>query len=306
MTVATIPSQVGRTAIVTGANTGIGLEVASALAAAGTTTVLACRNDQRAATGRDQILRLHPDADVELLRLDLADLVQVADAAAEAAARFGRVHLCVNNAGLMVRSRSTTAQGFEMTFGVNHLGHFAWTGLLLPALLAAPNSRIVTVTSLAHLQATMDWDDLMGQRRFKPTVAYRRSKVANLLHSFELQRRLTASELPGARCTTTVAAHPGIAATTFWENAAGPTFRWAARSFDAVIAVLFSTTAEGAVPVLHAATSEDVMPGRCYGPRVAQRWGRPGVVRSSRETLDVSAATRLWDISEELTGVKVL
>ena len=301
-----IPSQVGRTAIVTGANTGIGLEVASALAAAGATTVLGCRNDQRAASGREKILRRHPDADVELLHLDLADLVQVADAATEATARFGRVHLCVNNAGLMVRSRSTTAQGFETTFGVNHLGHFAWTGLLLPALLAAPESRIVTVTSLAHLQATMDWDDLMGRRRFKPTVAYRRSKVANLLHSFELQRRLAASGLPGATDTSAVAAHPGIVASTFWENAAGPTFRWAARVFDAVVAVLFSTTAEGSVPLLHAATSEDVVPGQCYGPRVAQRWGRPGVVRSSRETLDVSAATRLWEISEELTGVEVL
>jgi NAD(P)-dependent dehydrogenase (short-subunit alcohol dehydrogenase family) len=305
--VVTIPSLlVGRIAIVTGANTGIGLEVASALAAAGATTVLACRNDQRAASGREQILRRHPDADVELLRLDLADLVQVTDAAAEATARFGRVHLCVNNAGLMVRSRSTTAQGFETTFGVNHLGHFAWTGLLLPALLAAPDSRILTVTSLAHLQAKMDWADLMGTRRFKPTVAYRRSKVANLLHSFELQRRLATSELPGTRDTSALAAHPGVAATTFWENAAGPTFAWAARLFDAVIAVLFSTTSEGAVPVLYAATSEDVVPGQCYGPSVAQRWGRPGVVRSSQETLDVNAATRLWDISEELTGVKVL
>ncbi len=301
-----IRSQDGRTAIVTGANTGIGLEVAAALAAAGAKTVLACRNDQRAAAGRGQIRRRHPGADVELLRLDLADLVQVADAAAEAIARFGRVHLCVNNAGLIVRSRSVTAQGFETTFGVNHLGHFAWTGLLLPALLAAPDSRIVTVTSLAHLQATMDWDDLMGKNRFRPTVAYRRSKVANLLHSFELQRRLASSELQGARDTSAVAAHPGIAASTFWENAAGPTFRWAARLSNVLIAVLFSTTSQGARPILHAATTEDVMPGQCYGPSVAQRWGRPGVVRSSDETLDISAATRLWEVSEELTGVKIL
>jgi NAD(P)-dependent dehydrogenase (short-subunit alcohol dehydrogenase family) len=301
-----IPAQTGRTAIVTGANTGIGLEAAASLAAAGATTVLACRNDQRAAGGRDEILRRHPGADVEVLRLDLADLVQVADAAAEARERFEQVHLCINNAGLIVRSRSVTAQGFETTFGVNHLGHFAWTGHLLPALLAAPDSRIVTVTSLAHLQATMDWDDLMGERRFKPVAAYRRSKIANLLHSLELQRRLSTSSLTGAADTSAVAAHPGIAASTFWENAAGPNLRWAARAFDVGVAVVFSTTAQGAIPVVHAATTDDVEPGCCYGPRIAQRWGSPGRVRPSTEARDPEAARRLWSISEELAGIEVL
>ena len=211
-----------------------------------------------------------------MLRLDLADLVQVADAAAEARDRFDQVHLCINNAGLIVRSRSVTAQGFETTFGVNHLGHFAWTGHLLPALLAAPDSRIVTVSSLAHLQATMDWDDLMGEGRFKPVAAYRRSKIANLLHSLELHRRLSTSPRPGASDTTAVAAHPGIAASTFWQNAAGPNLRWAARTVDIGVAIVFSTTAQGATPVVHAATAEDVEPGCCYGPRIAQRWGSPG------------------------------
>jgi NAD(P)-dependent dehydrogenase (short-subunit alcohol dehydrogenase family) len=301
-----IPAQTGRTAIVTGANTGIGLEVAASLAAAGAKTVLACRNDRRAAAGRDEIVRRHPTADVEVLRLDLADLVQVADAAAEARDRFDQVHLCINNAGLVVRSRSVTAQGFETTLGVNHLGHFAWTGHLLPALLAAPTSRIVTVTSLAHLQAAMDWDDLMGEGRFKPVAAYRRSKIANLLHSLELQRRLSASRRPGASDTTAVAAHPGIAASTFWQNAAGPNLRWAARVFDVGVAVVFSTAAQGATPVVHAATGEDVAPGCCYGPRLAQRWGGPGLVRPSTEARDPEAARRLWSISEELTGIEVL
>jgi NAD(P)-dependent dehydrogenase (short-subunit alcohol dehydrogenase family) len=135
-----------------------------------------------------EILRRYPATDVELLRLDLGDLRQIADAAAEARERFGEVHICVNNAGLMVRSRTVTVDGFETTFGVNHLGHFAWTGHLLPALLAAHDSRIVTVSSLAHLQATMQWDDLMGEQTFRPVAAYRRSKIANLLHSFELVR----------------------------------------------------------------------------------------------------------------------
>ena len=192
-----VASQDGRVAIITGANTGIGLETAAALAAAGAKTVLACRNDERAAAARAEILRRHPTADVELLRLDLADLRQVADAAAEATERFGQIHVIVNNAGLITRSRSVTVDGFETTFGVNHLGHFAWTGHLLPALLAAPDSRVVTVSSLAHLQATMRWDDLMGEQEFKPVAAYRRSKVANLLHSSELQRRLSRSDAAG-------------------------------------------------------------------------------------------------------------
>ena len=301
-----IAPQSGRTAIVTGANTGIGLETAAAFAAAGARTVLACRNDERAEAGRTEILRRHPGTDVELLRLDLADLEQVADAAAEARERFEQVHVCVNNAGLIMRSRSVTAQGFETTIGVNHLGHFAWTAHLLPALLAAPDSRVVTVSSIAHLQATMDWDDLMGEQRFKPVAAYRRSKLANLLHSLELARRLSGSDRPGTTDTMAVAAHPGIAASTFWENAAGPNLRWAARTMDAGIALLFSTTAQGAIPIVHAAVADDVEPGCCYGPRIAQRWGRPGLVQPSAEAHDPEAARRLWSISEELTGVEVL
>lgn len=299
-----VPSQQGRVAIVTGANSGIGLETAAALAAAGAKTVLACRNDQRAADARSEIVRRHPDAEVEALRLDLGDLRQVAAAATEAKERFGQVHLCVNNAGLIARSRTETVDGFETTFGVNHLGHFAWTAHLLPALLAAPGSRIVTVSSLAHLQASMDWDDLMGETSYKPVAAYRRSKLANLLHSAELQRRLSSSDRPGASDTVAVASHPGIAASPFWENAAGPRWRWAARTFDVGIGLMFSTAAQGAIPVAHAATTEPVEAGRCYGPRIAQRWGRPGLVRPSPEAGDQEAGKRLWALSEELTGAR--
>ena len=300
-----VPSQRGRTAIVTGANSGIGLETAAMLASAGAKAVLACRNEERAAAARAEIARRHPDADVEVLRLDLGDLAQVAAAATEAKERFGPIHVCVNNAGLIERSRSETIDGFETTFGVNHLGHFAWTAHLLPALLTAPDSRIVTVSSLAHLQASMRWDDLMGQKGFKPTVAYRRSKLANLLHSFELQRRLSASSVRGASDTVAIASHPGIAASPFWENAAGPRLRVAARVLDSGIGLLFSTAAQGAVPVVHAATAEGVVAGRCYGPRIGQRWGRPGLVRTSPDTCDPDAGRRLWAASEELTGLTV-
>ena len=164
LTTRSIPSQRGRVAIVTGANSGIGFETAGALAAAGAKTVLACRNDERAAAACAEVVLRHPGADVEVLRLDLGDLAQIAAAAAEAKERFGPIHLCVNNAGLLGRSRSVTADGFETTFGVNHLGHFAWTADLLPAILAAPDGRVVTVSSLAHLQTSMNWDDLMGEQ----------------------------------------------------------------------------------------------------------------------------------------------
>ena len=288
------------TAIVTGANSGIGLVTAGRLAAGGARTVLACRSDERARAARDQLLRRHPDAEVEVLRLDLADLRQVADAGAEAVDRFEQVHLCVNNAGMIVRSRSTTVDGFETTFGVNHLGHVAWTAHLLPAVLAAPGSRVVTVSSLAHLKATMAWDDLQGERDFQPTMAYRRSKLANLLHSFELQRRLAAA---GVTDTIAVAAHPGVAASNFWASGAGPGLAWAGRIANAGIAVVFNTTRQGARPIVHAATDPDVVAGRVYGPRFAQRWGAPDEVQPSAAALDVDAAARLWQISEELTGV---
>jgi NAD(P)-dependent dehydrogenase (short-subunit alcohol dehydrogenase family) len=279
--------------------------VASALAAAGARAVLACRNDERAAAAQAELLRRHPSALVETLRLDLGDLAQIASAAAEARERFGPIHVCVNNAGMIARSRTETVDGFETTFAVNHLGHFAWTAHLLPALLEAPASRVVTVSSLAHLQTSMDWDDLMGARAFKPVTAYRRSKLANLLHSAELQRRLAGSSVAGAADTVAVASHPGIVASPFWENAAGPRLRWAAKAFDAAIRLVFSNAAQGAVPVVHAAAAESIEPGRCYGPRVAQRWGRPGVVHVLPEAEDPEAGRRLWARSEELTGVTV-
>jgi NAD(P)-dependent dehydrogenase (short-subunit alcohol dehydrogenase family) len=295
----------GRVAVVTGANSGIGFEVARALACGGAKTVLACRSGKRGTTARSAILDRHPFADVELLRLDLADLSQIAEAAAEAIERFGVIDLCVNNAGLINRSRSQTVDGFESTFAVNHLGHFAWTAHLLPALLAGSASRVVTVSSIAHLQTSMDWSDLQGLHDFRPVTAYRRSKLANLLHSFELHRRLLASKLPAASNALAVAAHPGIAASSFWENAVGPRLKLAARAFDICIASIFSTATQGASPILYAATEGGVVGGRFYGPRIAQRWGRPGPVEPSLEACDPVAARRLWIASEELTGITV-
>lgn len=299
----TMPSQRGRTAIVTGANSGLGLETAAALAGAGATVVLGCRSTERAGDARACILGRFPDADVAVLRLDLADQRQVADAASEAVERFGVVHLCINNAGLLTNERSTTVDGFEMTFGVNHLGHFAFVGRILPALLAAPDGRVVTVSSVAHKKAALPFDDLQGERAFKPVRAYRQSKLANLLFTLELQRRLEASRATGAATTSAVSAHPGVAATSFFDNAASAALKRPAQVLNAAIRVLFLSASEGARPTLRAATASDAPPAACYGPRVAQRWGHPVPVAPSKRALDPADALRLWEISTDLTGV---
>jgi NAD(P)-dependent dehydrogenase (short-subunit alcohol dehydrogenase family) len=298
-----IPSQAGRTAIVTGANSGIGLETAAALAGAGARVVLGCRSPERAAGARACITGRFPEADVALLRLDLADQRQIADAAGEVLDRFGAIDICINNAGLLTNARATTPDGFEMTFGVNHLGHFAFVGRVLPALLAAPNARVVTVTSMAHKSATLPFDDLHGERGFKPVRAYRQSKLANLLFTLEMQRRLGGSAAVGAETTSAVAAHPGVAATSFFGNAARPAFRLPAQLLNAAIGVLFLSASEGARPSLRAATDREALPAACYGPRIAQRWGRPAPVAPSKHALDADDAQRLWDISSDLTGV---
>lgn len=240
---------------------------------------------------------------MDVLRLDLADQEQIADAAGEVLSRFGAVDICVNNAGLLTNERSTTVDGFETTLGVNHLGHFAFVGRILPALLAAPRARIVTVTSMAHKRATLPFDDLHGERAFRPVRAYRQSKLANLLFTLELQRRLTASNVSGADTTIAVSAHPGVAATSFFDNAASAALRGPAKLLDAAIRVLFLSAHDGARPSLRAATDASVRPGACYGPRIAQRWGQPVSVATSRRSTDVDDAGRLWEISTELTGV---
>ncbi|MFK4103950.1 oxidoreductase [Streptomyces sp. NPDC019531] len=293
-----IPDQSGRVTVVTGANSGIGYVTARELARRGARVVLACRSEARGVDARGRLVGEIPDADVEFARLDLGDLASVREFVT--AYPYDRLDLLVNNAGVMALPYGTTADGFEAQFGVNHLGHFALTGLLLPTLLATPAARVVTVSSPAHALANIDIDDLNSERRYRRWVAYARSKSANLLFVHELARRLAAhgSDIVAA------AAHPGYAATNL--QAAGPRMagRKGVERFMRVGNRFFAQSADaGALPTLYAATAPDVPPDSFTGPSLAGLRGSPAPTWRAPWTRNDQAAQRLWAASEELTGV---
>jgi len=288
-----LPDLTERIAIVTGANSGIGLETARALAGAGAGVILACRSRERAEAAISSIRKCHPDARVRFEALELADLTSVTAFVARFTEQFDRLDLLVNNAGVMVPPRRFTAQGYELQFGVNHLGHFALTGLLLERLLATPDARIVNVASLAHRIGRMNFEDLDFEARgYQPWAAYGQSKLANLLFTLGLQGRLAAS---GSRMRV-VAAHPGWTGTDLQRNA----------PFAAMLGpVLAMTPRAGARPTLRAATDPDAAPAAYYGPNGFQELrGAPVVVGRTRAALDANAASRLWSESEARTGVR--
>ncbi|MEV6573698.1 oxidoreductase [Streptomyces sp. NPDC051577] len=303
-----IPDQSGRTAVVTGANSGIGLVAARELARAGAGVVLACRS---AARGRAAAVRLRaevPGADVEFMPLDLADLGSVREFARAWSQRHDTLDLLVNNAGVMALPYGRTADGFESQFGVNHLGHFALTGLLMPRILAAGDrARIVNLSSAFHALGDIDHEDLNAERGYRRWIAYGRSKTANLLFTHELSRRLAAA----GSGIVTAAAHPGYASTNLHVAAAPRAGRTltsriavaANAGVNAVgIAVVAQSAEAGALPTLYAATAPGVRPDAFIGPRLGWR-GAP--VRSWRAkwTLDDASGERLWAASEKLTGV---
>jgi len=299
-TAANVPSQSGRVAVVTGASGGIGLETARVLAERGATVVLACRDERKADQAAGQIRSTAPDADVRPAHLDLASLGSVRQAAAEILASCPRLDLLINNAGVMYVPFQRTEDGFELTLGTNHLGHFALTGLLLPRLLETPGSRVVTVSSVAHRYGKMHFDDLMLTSHYQPDPAYGQSKLANLLFSYELQARLAAA---GAG-TAALAAHPGVVLTDLWRTSPGwqralisprlrPINSWAAQPVS-----------QGALPSLRAATDPAAQGGEYYGPGGFHEYtGSPGRVESTAASHDPAAQRRLWDVSEQLTGV---
>lgn len=288
-----MPDLRGRTAVVTGANAGLGHEIAAALAAHGAAVVLACRNAERAEEAVRRIHRRVPDAQVHASALDLADLTSVAAFADDLRKNHDRLDILVNNAGLMAIDEARTTSGFEMQFGVNHLGHFALTARLMPLLLHTPGSRVGTMSSINHRAArtAIEADDVPYQRM----PAYARSKLANLLFSAELQRRLAAA---GAS-TSSVAAHPGVAGTELGTHGTG----MMNRLLRATPAWLLQGVATGARPMLRAVTDPSVRGGQYYGPRF-RFYGAPVLETPSKEARDESAARRLWQLSAELTGVE--
>jgi NAD(P)-dependent dehydrogenase (short-subunit alcohol dehydrogenase family) len=291
-----IPDLTGRTAVVTGANSGIGFETAAALAAAGATVVLACRSPERAEAARSALLERGAKGPVEVLRLDLASLRQVAHAADETNERFERIDLLVNNAGVMGKQRRITEDGFELLFGTNHLGHFAYTGRVLPRLLETAGSRVVVVGSLSYRFGRIRWDDLALEHGYRESRAYSQSKLANAMFCLELQRRLSVRRAP----TIALGAHPGFAATDIIADRVERHPRYAGFMKEHVI----PSAAEAARSPLRAATDPGAYGGQFYGPsRRAGTAGPPRIIPWSRRALDEVDQARLWRLSEDLTGV---
>lgn len=299
-TTADIPDQSGRTAVVTGANTGLGLQTATALAGRGARTVLACRDVGKAATAADAIRAEHPDAVVEVLALDLSDLATIRAAASELRDRVDRIDLLINNAGVMTPPLTRTADGFELQFGTNHLGHFAFSGLLHDLLPDSPDSRVVTVSSAGHRFGRMDWSDLQWERSYNRLAAYGRSKLANLLFTYELARRLT---MAGASVVA-AAAHPGASDTELTRHVPGYGLAPVRAVVDLGAKVVAQPPFMGALPTLRAATGHDVQAGAYFGPSGPfESRGHPVLVRSNGRSHDAADARRLWEVSESLTGV---
>ena len=301
-TEADVPVQRGRTAVITGANTGLGFETARVLAARGAQVVLACRDLGQAKEAAVRILSGSPaaaevvPADLHAVRLDLASLASVREAAEEIAAAYGPVDLLINNAGVMMTPFRRTADGFELQLGVNHLGHFALTGLLLGRMLGREGSRVVTVSSNGHKSGRIDFDDLQSQRRYRRAAAYYQSKLANLMFTYELQRRLAAAQAQ----TQALAAHPGKARTELIRYLPA-WMRWE----DLVIEQpLGQSAAMGALATLRAAADPAARGGEYYGPGGrGELRGYPRLVAASERAQDVQAQQRLWRESERLTGV---
>jgi NAD(P)-dependent dehydrogenase (short-subunit alcohol dehydrogenase family) len=293
-----VPDESGRVAIVTGSNTGLGYDTARVLAARGAKVVMAVRDTAKGEAAAARIRGITPRADVTVHKLDLGSLDSVRTASAELAAAHPRIDLLINNAGVMYPPKQSTADGFELQFGTNHLGHFALTGLLLKNLLSVDGSRVVAVASIAHnIKAKIDFADLQWEhRRYDRVAAYGQSKLANLMFAYDLQRRLSAANAK----TISVAAHPGVAATELVRHVPGaslPGVSWLSGR-------LLNTSELGALPTLRAATDPAVRGGQYWGPDgFKELRGYPKLVDSSAQSHDTAIQDRLWTVSEELTGV---
>ena len=290
-----VPAQGGRCILVTGANTGLGFEASKVLAARGARVLLACRSEDKARQAIERIRMEVPGANLAFVPLDLADLGSVHACARQVMEEEPRLDVLLNNAGVMFPPLERTAQGHELQFGVNHLAGFALTGLLLAKLSETAGSRVVITSSLAHKGGDIDWDDLDAHRSYSRTKRYSDSKLMNLLHMFELDRRLRAT---GSAVMTT-ACHPGFAKTDLDRHSG------VFRIFFPLAGMIFNSAAQGAWATLQAATDPQAEPGQFYGPQ--RMWGASGpsgIARRTPASQDRALARQLWEVSEQLTGVR--
>ncbi len=304
-TASDIPDLTGKVAIVTGATSGLGFETAYQLAAHGAEVTLAVRSTTKGAIAVTKIHAVHPHANVTVAKLDLTDLTSIRMFATAFAKTHKRLDILVNNAGIMaVLKRELTADGFESQFGTNHLGHFALTGLLLPLIKKTPDARIVNVSSNLHKNGHMNFDDLHGQLVYRPWAAYAQSKLANLLFTSELQRRLATAKVKAIA----VAAHPGWSNTTLMTSGPmkgrGGFMRWLGQAVNNRMA---QPVTMGALNQLYAATAPGVKGNDYYGPDgKREQSGYPQKTDRTDKAKNAADAKRLWDISEKLTGVRYL
>ena len=299
-TTADIPALNGKTALITGANSGIGFQAALELARHGAHVILACRNAEKGTAALARLQAEVPGSSAEVVSLDVSSIADVKRFAAEFLAKGQTLDLLINNAGVMaLPTREVTPEGFERQFATNHLGHFALTGLLIPSLLAAPAPRVVTVASIAHRTGKIEFDNLQGERKYNPREAYNRTKLANILFARELEKRARAA---GSKLVS-IPVHPGVSRTNIIENGMKPT-GLQALVIGAVASLVMQSDAAGALPTLYAATSPNAGGGEYIGPDgFLGIKGSPTVEQPKAQALDEAVAARLWEVSEQLTGV---
>ncbi len=296
-----IPDQTGRLAIVTGANSGLGYETSRLLAAKGAHIIMAVRNVSKGESARDAILQDTPDASLELMQLDLSSLASVRQFAQDYLAKYDHLHMLFNNAGVMAMPRRETEDGFEMQFGVNHLGHFALTGLLLPAIINTPDARVVTTTSTAQHTGDVNFDDLQGQKGYSRYGAYSQSKLANVLFAFELQRKFEQAGVNAQSFT----AQPGLAQTELQKNTVNNSGNPLERLIYGIIMPTLAQSAEmGALAQIRPAVEPGAQGGTYYTPQRFNAVGYPVVRKADSKAYDRERARKLWQVSEELTGVR--
>ena len=297
-----MPDLAGKIAIVTGANSGTGFETARAFAAKGAQTILACRNPEKGQAAVKLIRQENPKSPIELMVLDLASLSSVHEFARKFRKRFNRLNILVNNAGILWAPYGKTEDGFERHLGTNFLGHFALTGLLIDLLQKTPGSRVVTVSSVEHYLAAIDFDNFMytNGQGFSRLRAYRRSKLSNLIFAYELQRRLDAEN----SSTISLGAHPGVTGTNMLNSVA---YLWFLKPAIPLAKRIFQSPAKGALPLIRAAVDPNARGGQCFGPDgFIQFGGYPVVVPSSRASLEKENGRKLWETAQELTGIHYL